>query len=497
MIPKEKFLKCTKFVKWVVAFGLVLFIGVASSACKSLNGTVSDTVQSRVLQSTIVVNRESSTSAYTMDNSQFVSPSSPFLKEPTRVLGCREPQLPFVENFEVYPIPDMPEPPVRATFRDPVFGTCIIRVTDRNADIAVGDSSAGLKNEYSRMQSFNVDNSRILVRGTEGTWYLYDAASLHPLGRLPLDVDPRWSATDPNQIYYVSEARLMLYDLVKRDASMVHDFAKDFPDVELSMVWTRYEGSPSQDGRTWGLMAEDGEWLAAALLIYDLPSNRVTATLDTRNWPADVREVDSVTISPLGDYFLVYMDKYCEPGTLGTETNPCGLMVYDRELKHGRGLLRVDGYADTALGATGREILVYQDVDTDMISMLDLTNGNITSLFPIDFSHTPIGFHISGRAFQMPGWALISTYDDDPASYTWMDDQVFAVELKPGGRIVRLAYTHSLVDEDMEHDYWAEPQASVNMDLTRIVFTSNWGRVGTDEVEMYMILLPSGWIGYP
>jgi hypothetical protein len=76
-----------------------------------------------------------------------------------------------------------------------------------------------------------------------------------------------------------------------------------------------------------------------------------------------------------------------------------------------------------------------------------------------------------------------------------MDDQVFAVELKPGGRIVRLAHTHSVVDQEQEHDYWAEPQASANRDFTRLLFTSNWGRSGSTEVEMYLIELPSGWIG--
>ena len=92
--------------------------------------------------------------------------------------------------------------------------------------------------------------------------------------------------------------------------------------------------------------------------------------------------------------------------------------------------------------------------------------------------------------------ALISTHDGDPASYTWMDDSVFAIELKPNGRVIRLAHTQSLVDENMEHDYWAEPQATVNRDFTRVVFTSNWGRSGTGEVEMYLIQLPAEWISF-
>jgi hypothetical protein len=76
-----------------------------------------------------------------------------------------------------------------------------------------------------------------------------------------------------------------------------------------------------------------------------------------------------------------------------------------------------------------------------------------------------------------------------------MDDQVFLVELEAGGRVVRLAHTHSIVDESqpVEYYYWAEPHASTNLDLTRLLFTTNWGRFDTGEVEMVMIALPADW----
>lgn len=415
----------------------------------------------------------------------------PLAPASTPLSPCRGSQPAFITNQEPFQPPATDEPPARAPFRDPVFGACLVRVTDRRADLAEGDASAGLKNEYSRVQSFNADGTRLLVRGTEGTWYLYDAASLLLLGQIPLETDPRWSATDPRVIYFSSETRLMAYDIVSGVTTLVHDFAAEVPGAV--MVWTRYEGGPSADGRTWGFMAEDADWLAGFYLIYDIEDDRVLSTRDLRTWPVDEREADSVTVSPLGNYFLVQMDKYCDPGTLGTDESPCGLMVYDRDLRNGRGLLRVVGHSDTALDAQGREVLVYQDIDTDHISMLDLASGEITALWPIDFSHTPIGLHFSGRAFRHPGWALVSTHDGDPASYTWMDDAVFALELTPGGHIVRLAHTHSLVDESMEHDYWAEPQASVDPGFTHIVFTSNWGRSGSGAVEMYMIILPEDW----
>jgi hypothetical protein len=269
---------------------------------------------------------------------------------------------------------------------------------------------------------------------------------------------------------------------------LIHDFTADFPNQSLAAVWTRYEGSPSLDGRYWGFTAQDTNWDAVALLVYDQTADQVIARRELHGTP----DLDSVTISPLGNYFLAFFD-YCESG-LGNEDHPCGLMVYDRHLQNPRGLLRIIGHSDLALDAEGHEVLIFQDIDTDYIAMLDLESGMVTPLWPIDFSHTPIGLHFSGQAHQRPGWALVSTYDGDPFAYTWMDDQVFALELKPRGRVVRLAHTHSLVDDSQEHDYWAEPHASVNQDFTRIIFTSNWGRSGTGQVEMYMIELPHDWM---
>jgi len=404
---------------------------------------------------------------------------------------CPGSQPPLVTDLNVRQTPPFPEPMARVPFRDPVFGTCLVRVTDRMRDLAPDDTSAGLKNEYSRVQSFNADESRILVRGIDATWYLYDAHTLQPLGQLPFQgsVDPRWDSSNPDLLYFSEETRLMACNVRTGEQALVHDFAADFPGQSLAAVWTRWEGSPSLDGRYWGLMAEDQDWQTVALLVYDQQMDRVIAKRELSNR----LELDSVSISPLGNYFLAYCDNYCQPGQLGSDAHPCGLMVYDRNLSNGRGLLRIIGHSDAALDAQGREVLVFQDIDTDYISVLDLASGKVTRLWPIDFSHTAIGLHFSGRAFRRPGWVVVSTHDGDPHAYTWMDDQVFAVELMPGGRVVRLVHTHSLVDETQEHDYWAEPQASANRDLTRVLFTSNWGRSGTGQVEMFMVELPPDW----
>lgn len=404
---------------------------------------------------------------------------------------CPDLRPPIVTDRKVLQAPNIPEPPARVPFHDPVFGTCLVRVSDRRTDIASDDSSKGLKNEYSRVQAWNADGSLMVLRGTAATWYLYDARTLRPLRLLPMGgpVDPRWDARDPGLLHYVDGTRLVALEVRSGRTRLVHDFAADFPGKTLASVSTRYEGSPSLDGATWGLMARDADWKPVALLVYDQSAGKVTAIRDLHGAP----ELDTVTISPRGTTLLAWFD-YCRSGK-GSLERPCGLMSYSRDLKRARGLLRIVGHGDLALDAGGREVLVYQDVDTDHISMLDLASGAVTTLWPIDFSHTAQGFHISGRAFERPGWALVSTYNGGhPKALTWMDDEVFAVELRPKGRVTRLAHTHARVDEAQEKDYWAEPQASANPDFTRIVFTSNWGRSGTDQVETFMVALPPDWI---
>ncbi len=406
---------------------------------------------------------------------------------------CPGPERPLISSREVMSTPAIDEPPARSSFRDPVFGTCLVRVTDRDADLSADDASGGMTNEYSRVQAFNADGSRLLARGTEGTWYLYDAATLRPLGELPLGSEPRWDPDDPDGIAYVDEVRLMRYDLVSGESELVHDFGDAVPGTELASVSTRFEGRPSRDHRFWGLIALDTGWSEAAFLLYDARLERVVARRDLRGLPGVETGIDHVTMSPLGTWFVAAFDEYCDEGVLGSDARPCGLMVYDRSLSNGRSLLRVIGHYDTALDAAGREVIVYQDIDEDAIALLDLETGQRTILWPIDFGYTALGLHFSGCAYDRPGWAVVSTHDEDAASHTWMDDEVFALELRPGGRIARLAHTHSVTLEETEGAYWAEPHATASRDLARVVFSTNWGRVNTEQVEMYLIDLPSDW----
>jgi hypothetical protein len=439
----------------------------------------------------LLANRQNDSPAPSAEDEETIRPIQRSSAAPVQF--CLDSQPPFVTDLGVRQDERLPEPAPHVAFRDSIYGGCLVRVTNRKTDRSPGDPSRGLKNEYSRLQAFNADGSLIMVLATEAHRYVYDASTLERLGELPAMNDPRWSNRDPNLIYYIGELTLMSYNLATGEQRLVHDFAPDFPGQNIVAVWTRWEGSQSLDDRYWAFMAEDQDWLTVAFVVYDLQQDRIIA----RRQISPPGDVDSVTISPSGAYFLAQFE-YCEHGSMGSLEQPCGLMVYDQSLQNGRGLLRNVGHSDLALDENGREIFFYQDIDTDHVAILDLQSGTISNLFPIDFTFcNGCGMHFSGLGYQLPGWGLISYFDGDAVTHMWMDDHIFAVELKPGGRVVRFAQHHSLVDPNQEHDYWAEPHASVNRDFTRILFTSNWGRSGTGEVEMYMIVLPVNWFQAP
>jgi len=112
-----------------------------------------------------------------------------------------------------------------------------------------------------------------------------------------------------------------------------------------------------------------------------------------------------------------------------------------------------------------------------------------------------IGLHVSGNCSNTPGWALISTYgskNPPPGqSHSWMDTQLFMLELKANPRIWRLAHTHAytyLNADEGEKNYFAEAFAAINRAGTRAYWGSNWDSWMTEYTDTYQIALPTGWV---
>jgi hypothetical protein len=234
-------------------------------------------------------------------------------------------------------------------------------------------------------------------------------------------------------------------------------------------VWTKTEGSPSKDGRYWCFMVDDEKWKGLGLFTWDRQTDTVIAMMNHKG-----ERPDHVTMSPTGNYCV------------GASNS--GTIAYSRDLRQERFLRPRGEHSDLALDANGEDVYVSVDYQGSggPLFMQSLRTGVRTPLLTTYIDHTATAMHISGKAFNRPGWVVVSTYaDEGKAGQQWLHRKVFALSLEAKPRIINLAHHHSHPNE-----YFTEPQATPNRDLTRILFNSNWGTKSKTDVETFMVVVP-------
>jgi hypothetical protein len=381
-----------------------------------------------------------------------------------------------VTGMVTAPAPAVSGRPVKGVaFADPTFHTCVIRATDH---VAAGVGGF-LRNDYSRRQAFNANNTYFLAYAYNGSWFLYDANTLAQIRELNGpggDAEPQWDPINPNILYYVPTnggTSLLKLDVVTNQTTTAADFSSRLPWSGISHIWTKSEGSPSADGRYWCFMAEDTNFNMLGVFTYDLQTQTIMGTHTTNVLP------DHVSMSASG--------RYCE---ISADAGYGGTVAWDRTFSTSRALSSTSEHSDLALAANGDDIYVAVDyAGNGDLYMVDLDTGVRTSLLPTYIDGTATAYHISGKAFSKPGWIVMGTYDNYGGTEKWLHQRLMAVELKANPTIINLAHHHSVYNE-----YWTEPHASVSRDFTHILFTSNWGVNTNLDVDAYMLRLPDNLI---
>ena len=382
------------------------------------------------------------------------------------------------------------EPAVRVARRDPVFGSCRMRVSAAAVDTAGDDGSPCLVTPEPRAPAFNADGSRFLLYGTWGSWYLWNADTMTPIRQLSVGEDPRWHPTDPNALFSFDGTTMVRHDLDAGSHSVVHDFATELTGTTATQVWLRWNGRPSADGRWWALLASEGAWDPVELLVYDRLTDQVVQQVELD--PGAAGRVHRHGPDRTVDHRGV---RCCLPRRRTWQRRGAvrRVMVLDRSAPTWRGLAAAIGGGDVAVTAGGDPVWVDQHAGDSTLKMTALASGQETDLWTIDQSQDWTELVVSGAAFNRPGWAVVSTLDATATSAAWHDDQVLAVELAAGGRTLRLAHHRSVVDWDAEHSGWAIPRACPSRDLNRVLFVSNWGQVGVEHAETHMLWIPETW----
>lgn len=366
------------------------------------------------------------------------------------------------------------------SFTDPVYGTKITRATQ--ASDGTGDS---MQLEYSRRQAFNADNTRYLAQASNGYWFLYDVATKAPIKKLAGmagDCEPLWVPGKPRNLIYTSQNGGKVWwakDVEADSDTVLFDFTGKTPWPNATHFWTKGEGSTSADGRYLALMAETDSWQTVGLLVLDTVNKTVVSTLDASKFGGN--RPDHVSMSPSGNYVVpswAFLPAY-------------GTRAYTRDFSSFRQMHKQSQHSDLAIGPNGEDFYVYFSYDNGTVYAQDIATGtqfDVMGLYLAD-GESWTG-HISGQAFDRPGWVVISA-DGDSANYGAVDPsptlrppyrKVWIAELKPNGRQYSLCH-----ERNTASGYFGEVKATASRDLSLVGFNSN---LGSGVADSYIVEVP-------
>jgi hypothetical protein len=399
-----------------------------------------------------------------------------------------------------------------AGYIDSVFGTRIYRGTDLT-DTTSAD--AFIRHSYSRHRAWNADSSRYMLRASNGFWYLYNAntsamidggrtnaVGLGALNGLIDQCEATWHPTDPNKIWYTDNLGGLIwyeFDTSTNTSTTLFNLGPLLAAIpgfgSAARTWWKGEGRPSDDGDRWALMVETSANAHIGMIMYDRSSNTILGHLLTTNRP------DHISTSPCGQYAVPSWYGAAAASMAAAAAQPIGSVsgarAYDPTFTTFTQLSVLGEHSDLAKDIFGNSVFVSvtfrggaggaeSDLPDGAIYYRRLDDGIAVPL-PINMfvNSGESAVHISGLCSKArPGWAIVSKYGS--ASPTaWHDGAISAVELKPSNqRVLRLAHTQY----SMTGEYFAEPQATVNDDLSRIGWTTDWG---TGTLEFAFLGLPS------
>ncbi|MDO4636258.1 MAG: hypothetical protein Q4B13_01760 [Lautropia sp.] len=400
---------------------------------------------------------------------------------------------------------DAPRPATGVAHEDPDWHSCVVRLTHQ----AESHSDHPLYTPHAAQQAFNADDSALLLRTDHGEWHIFDPQTARPIRKLQYiagDAEPQWDPKDPKVLYYLNVDgkdmkifRLTIdispngTDRVELMADMAPEIRQYWPDATHAR--TR-GGTPSDDGHTWCFMADmnDGDsWRTRGLFTWDMQAKHIVGVL--KNPPASP---EYITTSPSGSHCVVQY-----PYSVGVRaykkdfSAPYNQDTADNNLQ----LLRqpYQKYGDVARTAWGDDVYLGFNVFSapHQLYMVNLRTGEQTKLLETSFgSNSDTGIQVSGRAFNRPGWVLISGFGErdqgvnnlhgNHPKRTWFHRKMFALSLENPPKTLSIASLHHDWDSSKNSE-WPRPHGTVNRNFTRMLFNSNWNSLNGRDLDAYLV----------
>ena len=416
-------------------------------------------------------------------------------------------------------MPNTPRPAMGVATEDPTYHSCVTRLTD-NAEkhpaqpLRAGD---GTRLAPNAQQAFNANDSAFLLRTQDGEWHIYSpqtGKAIRRLTRIAGDAEPQWDPKDPNVLYYMNGdgEGMKLFKLtidLSPAGTYTVEVAADFG-AEIRKIWPAATharmrgGAPSFDGNTWCLMADQkngDNWKTLGLFTWNLKEGKLLGKLENPS-----ASPEYVTTSPSGSHCVA---QYPYPhGITAYRSNfatPYSDSVASQRLQIAQSVYMK--YPDVARNSKDEDVYVGFDVSSTphMVYTVNLTSGKAdrTRLLETSFGDsTDTGVQISGRASNRPGWILLTTFGEqdqgvhnlkgDDAKRRWFHRKLFAMNIDTKAVLSVANNHHDWTEDSSQNTTWPRPNGTVNRDFTRMLFDSNWNSMNANDVDAYLVEIPSG-----
>jgi len=408
------------------------------------------------------------------------------------------------------------------TFRDPIFGTTIIRVTDERT--AGGTSIRSASNAH--VAVWNADSSRFYGMKASGgaQFFRFDGARRRtsvdpvdvdraagwkgPKGLDPIDVksyvEPSFSFDDPNLVICGGgENHRCVYSVDLRDATptllcnldLAYDWLAARGDTYLNALvtahgaWVVAFGGAGQDlHECVHYQRADGTWLGHSFLEWE-PQG-------ASQWEVHIH---SVALDQSGRYVLVYTTapdiQQGKPKVIvwdtqrdSTPNDPAAFTPLDQNAHH------VSGHDTQGYG-----ISVNQDTSAGQYDGLQWTKRTLANptvganvlpqtLQPPQVYVEDHSNWRNGRADnQPPYFSFTWRHDTSPTPWRAWDDEIIGV--KPDGSAVYRFLHHQAIGGDQE--FWDQALGHLAPNGRRGSFSSNWGKRLLEQRQDLFVFLPA------
>ena len=315
------------------------------------------------------------------------------------------------------------------------------------------DGSGELLPPYAKGQAWNADMSKVFIGYTNvlnGSDYsIYKSISgAYPGGYYN---DARWSNVNPDIRYFCWNDNFLKINIETEEI----DTLETFPGYSATVG--PWEGNISADDKYVVIT----DWDTGEASLYDI---ELDVIVSTKTFAAS--SFDWISITPSGDYIAV-------------SNNATGhLELYDLDFNYLRDLREDQQHGDFAVDANGDEVFV----QVIPLSMTRLSDNHFTDLISDaevcgNYHFNPnIAGHISGRNFDLPGWALVSTpvtacFGGGEGYY--YATEMFAIKLDGSGTIRHYGHAHTSCTT-----YDSYSKATFSPDGTKVIFSSDWNLLG-------------------